>query len=73
MKAILFIGTAQELRQRLALCKLQGRDLVTYAYIHGTRYKVPTWTQDDDPFAQSDNLRNFASSCSFAGSRGVKQ
>ena len=60
MKAILFIGTVQELQQRLALCKLQGTNLVTYACRKGTRPATPAWTEGDDPFAQSDNLRNFA-------------
>jgi len=55
MKAILFIGTAQELLQRLALCKLQGTNLVAYACREGTRSTAPAGTKGD---AQSDNLRD---------------
>lgn len=67
MKAILFIGTARELRQRLALCKLQSTNLVAYACRKGPRPTAPTWTEGDE------HLRNFASSCGFAGPREVKQ
>ena len=53
MKAILFIGTARELRQRLALCKLQGTNLVAYACRKGPRPTAPAGTKDDE------HLRNF--------------